>query len=216
MRIKNIHQNTYKHVIGLGKGRGVEQYSWLFGYSDNKDFKKFLLSSATFFLDDVRNMLFVKARHSDLSWMLNNNYIDIALGSSVWFNEKSKFKSFDFFNKEVKPCRLSLISKTPLPIKDGLRVATRFIDIANTYFDNKGIEVKLIPMNGCHENALLLNFADAIIDIIETGRTIKHLQLIELEVLQYVSHKLYIKNTINATKIYKSLLDMIMEKKVSL
>lgn len=53
------------------------------------------------------------------------------------------------------------------------RVATKYPRVAEEFFNRKGIQVELIPLNGSVELAPLAGLADAILDVTETGRTLK-------------------------------------------
>ena len=62
-----------------------------------------------------------------------------------------------------------------------LRVATKFPNIAGTYYRGKGLDVDLICLNGSIELAPILGLSDVIVDIVETGATLRenHLEVLE-------------------------------------
>ena len=185
--------NTVPLVIGFGKGRGLTESFSQFNFTGDKIVNSFLDPKSMYVHNKPHNIKLVKARHSDLNWMLAQGHINVAIGSSVWFvNSSNSFKEIPFGTKQAMKCRLSLISKKALKLSDIKTVATKFPDLAKTYFLKKAPHVTIKYMNGCHENALMLGFADAIIDIIETGNTIKRMNLVELDTLMEVSHKIYI------------------------
>ena len=53
-----------------------------------------------------------------------------------------------------------------------LRVATKFPNIARTYYASKSREIEIIKLNGSIELAPILNLSDVIVDIVETGKTL--------------------------------------------
>ena len=53
------------------------------------------------------------------------------------------------------------------------RVATKYPRVAEEFFNSKGIQVEIIPMNGSIELAPLVGLADAILDVTQTGRTLR-------------------------------------------
>jgi ATP phosphoribosyltransferase len=59
------------------------------------------------------------------------------------------------------------------PSLDRLKVATKFTNIAKRYFAEQGKQIELIKLNGALELAPSLGLADAIVDIVDTGRTLK-------------------------------------------
>ncbi|MEG2454323.1 MAG: ATP phosphoribosyltransferase, partial [Clostridia bacterium] len=54
-----------------------------------------------------------------------------------------------------------------------LRVATKFVNIANEYYSQMNREIEIIKLNGSIELAPILNLSDVIVDLVETGTTIK-------------------------------------------
>lgn len=68
-----------------------------------------------------------------------------------------------------------------------LRVATKFMHIAEQYFRSKGIAVELIFVQGSVELAPLTGLADVIVDLVETGETLRQNGLVTLEPIADVS-----------------------------
>ncbi len=56
---------------------------------------------------------------------------------------------------------------------DGMRIATEFRNIAKRFFEEKGINVKIVEVSGACENAPQIGIADAILDLTSTGTTLK-------------------------------------------
>jgi ATP phosphoribosyltransferase len=68
-----------------------------------------------------------------------------------------------------------------------LRVATKYIQIAREHFAAKGVHVDLIKLYGSMELAPLVGLADVIVDIVETGSTLRENGLVEREVITHIS-----------------------------
>ncbi len=62
-----------------------------------------------------------------------------------------------------------------------LKVATKFVNVAKSYYAGKGRAIDVIPLNGSIEIAPLLGLSDVIVDIVETGTTLRenHLEVVE-------------------------------------
>lgn len=62
-----------------------------------------------------------------------------------------------------------------------LKVATKFVNVAKAYYASKGRAIDVIPLNGSIELAPLLGLSDVIVDIVETGTTLRenHLEVVE-------------------------------------
>jgi ATP phosphoribosyltransferase len=73
-----------------------------------------------------------------------------------------------------------------------LRVATKYVAIARDFFAAKGVHVDLIKLYGSMELAPLTGLADAIVDLVSTGNTLKANQLIEVEHIMDISSRLVV------------------------
>ena len=71
-------------------------------------------------------------------------------------------------------CKLVLAGPAGMEVRNGLKVATKFENLAQQYFDNKGIEVELVNSPGATEIKPQLGLADFIVDITSTGTTLKN------------------------------------------
>lgn len=82
-------------------------------------------------------------------------------------------------------CRL-VMAGTPslhgcdLRLAIGLRVATRYPRLAQSYFQDRGLSVEVIPLSGSIELAPLVGLADLLVDLVDTGRTLRDNGLVEM------------------------------------
>jgi len=190
----SIETNNKRLVIAFGKGKLFNETLNNFRFTPNNEFKEFVSDNIPIYNDTGNNLTCVTARHSDLSWMLKKKYINVAVGSSIWFFNENNSTLKKAYTLKTKPYYLALIAKKGIQIQNITRVVTKFESIARKYFDDIGLDVDVIPMNGCHEIALSLEFADAIIDVVETGRTIRKLGLQQLDVLYNLNHEVWLRN----------------------
>src|SRR6188474_3702376 len=73
-----------------------------------------------------------------------------------------------------------------------LRVATKYLQTAREHFAAKGVHVDLIKLYGSMELAPLTGLADAIVDLVSTGGTLKANQLVEVEHIMDISARLVV------------------------
>lgn len=71
-----------------------------------------------------------------------------------------------------------------------LRVATKFVNIASEYYSKKSRDIDIIKLNGSIELAPILGLSDVIVDIVETGTTLKENNLAPLETIVNISARL--------------------------
>ena len=73
-----------------------------------------------------------------------------------------------------------------------LRVATKYVAIARDFFAAKGVHVDLVKLYGSMELAPLTGMADAIVDLVSTGSTLKANHLLEVERIMDISSRLVV------------------------
>ncbi|MFQ5341780.1 MAG: ATP phosphoribosyltransferase [Anaerolineae bacterium] len=85
-------------------------------------------------------------------------------------------------------CRLSVAAPSdlgdrPLRLRPDVRVATKYPRLARDYFLGRGLSVEIIALRGSIELAPVVGLADLIVDVVETGRTLRANGLAELRVI---------------------------------
>jgi ATP phosphoribosyltransferase len=98
----------------------------------------------------------------------------------------------------IAKCRMSVAVRADFDytsaVRSGsrLKVATKFTSIAREFFAQKGVHVDLIKLYGSMELAPLTGLADAIVDLVSTGSTLKANHLIEVERIMDISSRLVV------------------------
>ncbi len=99
---------------------------------------------------------------------------------------------------QIAKCRMSVAVRADFDyasaVKSGsrLKVATKYTSIAREFFAQKGVHVDLIKLYGSMELAPLTGLADAIVDLVSTGSTLKANHLIEVERIMDISARLVV------------------------
>ena len=98
----------------------------------------------------------------------------------------------------IAKCRMSVAVRADFDyasaVRQGsrLKVATKFTHIAREFFATKGVHVDLIKLYGSMELAPLTGLADAIVDLVSTGNTLKANHLVEVERIMDISSRLVV------------------------
>jgi ATP phosphoribosyltransferase len=98
----------------------------------------------------------------------------------------------------IAKCRMSVAVRHDFDyagaVKQGsrIRVATKYMQTARDHFSNKGVHVDLIKLYGSMELAPLTGLADAIVDLVSTGSTLRANQLVEVEEITKISARLIV------------------------
>jgi ATP phosphoribosyltransferase len=99
---------------------------------------------------------------------------------------------------QIAKCRMSVAVRADFDyagaVKQGsrIRVATKFTQIARDHFANKGVHVDLIKLYGSMELAPLTGLADAIVDLVSSGNTLRANHLVEVEEIMQISSRLIV------------------------
>ena len=98
----------------------------------------------------------------------------------------------------IAKCRMSVAVREgfdyAVAVKQGsrIRVATKYTTIARQHFADKGVHVDLIKLYGSMELAPLTGLADAIVDLVSTGKTLVANHLVEVEPFMQISSRLVV------------------------
>ena len=90
------------------------------------------------------------------------------------------------------------------------RVATKYVNIARNYFASQGKQVEIIKLYGSMELAPVLGLADQIVDLVDTGNTLKANGLVEIETITDISSRLIVNK--GAMKMKNDLIKPMIEK----
>ena len=99
---------------------------------------------------------------------------------------------------QIAKCRMSVATRADFDytaaVQQGsrIRVATKYTQIARDHFADKGVHVDLIKLYGSMELAPLTGLADAIVDLVSTGSTLRANHLVEVEKILDISSRLVV------------------------
>jgi ATP phosphoribosyltransferase len=177
--------------VAFGKGRGASDCIQVLDESAPEEFRQ---AKRLQYHSQALDLEGVLVRNSDLPFYLREGLVDVAVGSELVFNEHTQDDSRLVLVAplEVSVCRLSLISSDQRPFTRFERVASRYVRTARHLLLGLGLAPEILPLAGSVEVALHLGACDAIVDIVETGNTIRKLGLLERQVLHRVRHGIWI------------------------
>lgn len=160
--------------IALPKGRLGEQVYGLFEKAglDCPD----LLSDTRklFFENKEKGVRFFWVKPSDVAVYVGRGAADLGVaGSDVLLEHKPDV--YELLDLKLGVCRMMVAAPKDFRDNDDmtLRVATKFPNIASRYYAGKSRDIDIIELHGSIELAPLLGLSDVIVDIVETGNTLK-------------------------------------------
>ena len=136
----------------------------------------------------------VLAKAADVITYVEHGVCDIGIvgKDTILENGKSFYEVCDL---EIGKCDFCLAGKVGGDFYDGYnvkRVATKYPNVTKAFFASKGMDVKIIKIEGSVELAPLLELSDAIVDIVETGTTLKENGLEVYEKIMPVSARVIV------------------------
>ena len=180
--------------IALPKGRLVNKVYTLFekiGYENKEileDNRKLV------FENKDKNVRYLIVKPSDVGIYVEKGVADIGIvGKDILLeNNHDVYELLDLKFGKCKVCMAS-VNGYKEDIERRLRVATKYVNISKNYFNSINRDVEIIKLNGSIELAPILNLSDVIVDIVETGSTLRENNLTVIkEIIDYISARLIV------------------------
>ncbi len=117
---------------------------------------------------------------------------------------------YELFDLDIGKCRMAVAAMKDFEddAEKTLRVATKFSNIAKNYYQSLGRDIDIIHLNGSIEIAPILGLSDVIVDIVETGSTLKENNLEVVESIVPISARLIANKS--GYKFKKEIIDKIV------
>ena len=188
-------------TIALSKGRILDQTLPLLEKA-GISIPKSELESRKLILDT--NLSDVKAiviRASDVPVFVQHGAADFGIAGKDVLLEHGANGIFELLDLGISKCRLMVASKKGQDLnKSTLKVATKYVKSAKEYFYKQGKQVEVIKLYGAMELAPIVGLSDCIVDLVDTGNTLKANNLVALELIQEISSRLIVNSAAFNTK----------------
>jgi ATP phosphoribosyltransferase len=194
----------FDDTLPLLKRAGIEVHD------DSEASRKLILSTSR---PDVRVVL---VRASDVPTYVQYGGADLGVAGKDVLMEASTEGLLQPVDLGIARCRLSVATRADFDyaraVQQGsrIRVATKYTHTARQFFADKGVHVDLIKLYGSMELAPLTGLADAIVDLVSTGSTLKANKLVEVEKIVDISSRLVVNQA--ALKLKRAAVWPLVEK----
>ena len=165
--------------IALPKGRLGEKVYEMFekaGYEcpSIKDKNRKLI-----FENEEKGIRYFWVKPSDVAVYVEHGAADIGVAGKDILTEYHP-DVYELLNLHVGKCRMAVAAPVGFDEEKTktLRVATKFVNIASDYYSSLGRDIEIIKLNGSIELAPILGLSDVIVDIVETGETLRENNLV--------------------------------------
>ena len=143
------------------------------------------------FENEEKKVRYFWVKPSDVAIYVERGAADIGVAGKDILAEYAP-DVYELLDLNLGKCRMAVAAKKGFrdnPEKT-LRVATKFTNIAKTYYASQGRDIDIIHLNGSIEIAPILDLSDVIVDIVETGSTLKENNLEVFESIMPFSARL--------------------------
>ncbi|MEN9726902.1 MAG: hypothetical protein RL434_1268 [Pseudomonadota bacterium] len=186
-------RGTDKLTLAVAKGRIFKEALPLLAAAgivpteDPEKSRKLILPTS----DPAIEMVIVRA--TDVPTYVDYGGADLGIVGRDTLLEYEAGGFYEPLDLRISPCRLSVAGATPeLLQRTRLRVATKYPVITRRHFASKGVQTEIIKLYGSMELAPLVGLADCIVDLVDTGNTLRANGLLELEEICKVSSRLIV------------------------
>jgi ATP phosphoribosyltransferase len=176
----------FDETLPLLKAAGIEVLE------DPEKSRKLILATSN---PDLRVVL---VRATDVPTYVQYGGADLGVTGKdtlIEYGDQGLYQPLDL---QIAKCRVSVAVRADFDyasaVRQGsrLKVATKYVGIARDFFAAKGVHVDLIKLYGSMELAPLTGLADAIVDLVSTGGTLKANNLVEVERIMDISSRLVV------------------------
>ena len=176
----------FEETVPLLKAAGIEVLD------DPEKSRKLILETN---LPDVRVLV---VRATDVPTYVQYGGADMGITGKDTLLEHGSDGLYQPLDLQIAKCRISVAVRADFDyasaVRQGsrLKVATKYVAMSREFFASKGVHVDLIKLYGSMELAPLVGLADAIVDLVSTGNTLKANHLVEVERIMDISSRLVV------------------------
>ncbi|GGI42332.1 ATP phosphoribosyltransferase [Mammaliicoccus stepanovicii] len=175
-------------TIALSKGRLLKDFIEFINLNGNEKWATALTERERKLQIEVENIRFILVKGNDVPTYVEEGIADIGITGSDILDEKDNLNVNNLVDLPFGYCHFALASKKNTT--EYKKIATTYVKTTKKYFKNKGQDVSIIPLSGSVELAAVVNMVDAIVDIVQTGTTLKSNGLVEKESIGDINAKL--------------------------
>ena len=192
---------TQQLTIALTKGRILKQTLPLLQAAGLAPVEDIASSRKLIFNTEHANVRVVILRGSDVPTYVRHGAADIGVVGKDMLLEFGAEGLYEPLDLGIAPCRLMTAGFSGREnTRTRIRVASKFVNIARRHYSSKGIQADIIKLYGAMELAPLMDLADEIVDIVDTGDTLRANGMSPLEHIADISTRLVVNKAAMRTR----------------
>ena len=140
--------------------------------------------------DDIK-LLIIRA--TDVPTYVQFGAADLGVAGKDVLMEHGGEGLYEPVDLKIASCKLMTAGLVDAkPVNGRLRVATKFVNVAKQYFESRGEQVEVIKLYGSMELGPIVGLADLIVDVVDTGNTLKANGLVPLDHIADISSRMVV------------------------
>ena len=188
-------------TIALSKGRILDQTLPFFSEAGISVAKSELDSRKLILDTNYKDIKVIILRGIDVPVFVQHGAADIGIAGKDVLLEHGADGVFELLDLGISKCRLMVASKKGENLnKSSLKVATKYVKSSKEYFYRQGRQIEVIKLYGAIELAPIVGLSDCIVDLVDTGNTLKANNLVPIELIHEVSSRLIVNSAAFNTK----------------
>lgn len=188
-------------TIALTKGRILKETLPLFAQAGIAPVDDVFTSRKLLFETTQPDVRLVILRGSDVTTYVRHGAADVGVVGKDMLLEFGSEGLYEPLDLDIARCRLMTAGFPDAPRdRPRLRVASKFINVARKHYAERGVQAELIKLYGAMELAPLMNLADEIVDIVDTGNTLRANGMAPLEHIADISSRLIVNKAAMRTR----------------
>ncbi len=180
-------------TIALSKGRILEQTLPLLAKSGLTIDTNELNSRKLILNTNLTHVKVIIIRATDVPVFVQHGAADIGIAGKDILLEHGMQNLFELLDLQIAKCRLMVAAESAQKLNQTtLKIATKYVRCSQQYFKNKAQQIEIIKLYGAMELAPVVGLAHCIVDLVDTGNTLKANGLIPLEPILDISSRLIV------------------------
>ena len=180
-------------TLALTKGRILEETLPLLAQAGIVPLEDIDASRKLIFATNQPDVRLIILRGSDVPTYVHHGAADAGITGKDTLLEYRGDAFYECLDLGIAGCKLMTAAPLGAERKIGrIRVATKYVEVARQYYAQKGQQADVIKLYGAMELAPIMNLADEIVDIVDTGNTLKANGLEALDTITEISSRLIV------------------------
>ncbi|MFM9271634.1 ATP phosphoribosyltransferase [Halomonas elongata] len=180
-------------ILALSKGRILDETLPLLADAGITPAEDLSASRKLLFDTNLPDVKIVVIRATDVPTYVQLGAADVGVAGKDVLLEHGAEGLYEPLDLEIARCKLMTAGVTGAePARARRRVATKFVEVARRYYAEQGIQAEVIKLYGAMELAPLMDLADEIVDIVDTGNTLRANGMEPRELIAPISTRLVV------------------------